>query len=180
MIFNSAGHNPKGIKIDPGASAFGRNEADLTVMQRDAVNKVLAQRNIKYISDKDDETLADYLKRIQTGDGSVVLEYHFDAFNGVASGTTALVGNDADRLDRAFAKELVDVTATILGIPNRGVKSEAESHRSRLGLMREQGIVSLIEICFIDNQSDMSKWLVNYEKLAIAYADILVKYENLI
>jgi len=180
MIFNSAGHHTKGIKPDPGASAFGRKEADLAIIQRDAVNKVLAQRNIRYISDKDDETLGDYLRRIQTGNGSVVLEYHFDAFNGVASGATALVGNDADRLDRAFAKELVDATSTILGIPNRGVKSEAESHRGRLGLMREQGIVSLIEICFIDNKNDIDKWLAKYNDLAIAYADILVKYEKMI
>lgn len=180
MIFNSAGHTPRGIKKDPGASGFGHNEADLTVMQRDAVNAELTKRNIKYISDKDDETLGEYLRRIQTGGGSVVLEYHFDAFNGVASGTTALIGNDADRLDKAFAVELVNATSTILGIPNRGVKTEAQSHRGRLGLMREQGIVSLIEVCFIDNKSDLDKWFAKYKDLAVAYADILIKYENLI
>jgi N-acetylmuramoyl-L-alanine amidase len=180
MIFNSAGHNPKGIKVDPGASGFGYNEAHLACMQRDAVNAELDKKNVKYISDKDDETLADYLKRIQTGEGSVVLEYHFDAFNGKASGATALVGSDADRLDKMFAKELVDTTSTILGIPNRGVKSESESHRGRLGLMREQGTVSLIELCFIDNKADLDKWFANYGKLAKAYADILIKYENLV
>lgn len=180
MIFPSAGHAPYSIKKDFGAEGCGYKEAILTIEMRNLVIKELDAKGIKYITDKDTETLGEYLQRIETGSGSVVCEWHFDAYNGTASGATSLVGDDSDRLDKAFAKELVDITASILGIPNRGVKAESESHRGKLGLMREQGIVSLLEICFIDNSNDMQKYQANKTQLAKAYSDLLIKYENLV
>lgn len=180
MIFVSAGHAPYSVKRDFGAEGCNYKEALLTIEMRNLVTANLDSLNHKYIKDLDTETLSEYLTRIQTGNGSVVCEFHFDAYNGVASGATALVGDDADRLDKAFAKELVDITASILNIPNRGVKSEAESHRGRLGLMREQGIVSLLEICFVDNCGDMQKYQAKKTELAQAYAKILAKYEDML
>jgi N-acetylmuramoyl-L-alanine amidase len=173
MIFISAGHHLK----DSGAVANGRQENKEAIIFRDMVCQHLSNRSVKFIIDDDKETLPEYLKRINTGSGSVVLEFHFDAFNGKATGTTALIGNDADRLDKAFAKELVDTTAITLGVANRGVKSEAQSNRGRLGLMREQGTVCLLELCFIDNKSDMANYDNNKVLLAQKIADILIKYE---
>ena len=179
--FISAGHNPKGIKRDPGAVANGYTEAELAVEFRNLVVAELLKRKVKVITDKDDERLGDYLKRIQTGSGSVVLEFHFDAAtSSTATGTTSLFGKDADRLDKAFAKELVDTTSQVLAIKNRGAKSEAESHRGSLGLMREQGIVSLLELCFISNLEDLKKYQNNKELLAIHIADIVERYEKMI
>lgn len=180
-VFISAGHNPKGIKVDPGAVGNGYHEADLTVEFRNLVVSELAKRKIIAITDKDDERLGDYLTRIKTGNGSVVLEFHFDAaVSTTATGTTSIYGTDADRLDKAFAKEIVDATSTILGIKNRGAKSEADSHRGRLGLMREQGIVSLLEICFISNISDLNKYNANKNVLAVKIAEIVERYEKMI
>ena len=179
--FISAGHNPQGIKVDPGACAHGLKEADLAVEFRNLVVSELKKRKVKVITDRDDERLGDYLKRIQTGSGSVVLEFHFDAAaSDKATGTTSLVGDDADRLDKAFAKELVEATSSILGIKNRGVLFEKDSHRGRLGLMREQGIVALLELCFITNIEDLVKYDLGKEKLAIKIAAIVEKYENMI
>jgi N-acetylmuramoyl-L-alanine amidase len=87
---------------------------------------------------------------------------------------------DADRLDNAFAKELVEATAFRLGIKNRGVINEAQSHRGRLGLMREKGIVCLLELCFISNKSDIEAYQENKEALAKDIADLVIKYENLV
>lgn len=175
MIFISAGHHLG----DSGAIANGRQENLLAIEFRDLVCAQLTKRGVKFIKDNDTETLPEYLKRIETGSGSVVLEFHFDAFNGKASGTTSLVGNDADRLDKAFAKDLADTVSSVCLITNRGVKSEAQSNRGRLGLMREQGIVCLLELCFIDNTNDMA----NYDKyktyLADKIANIIIKYESL-
>lgn len=180
-VFISAGHNPKGIKVDPGAVGNGYHEADLTVEFRNLVVSELAKRKIIAITDKDDERLGDYLTRIKTGNGSVVLEFHFDAaVSTTATGTTSIYGADADRLDKAFAKEIVDATSTILGIKNRGAKSEADSHRGRLGLMREQGIVSLLELCFISNKEDLQKYQANKRTLAFKIAEIVERYETLI
>lgn len=180
MIFNSAGHSPYATNKDFGAEGCGYKEGLLTIEFRNLINKMLSGKGVKYISDLDSETLSEYLKRIETGNASVVVEHHFNASDGKATGIEVIVGSDADRLDIAFAKELCDTGASILGVKNRGVKSEAESHRGRLGLMREQGIVALTEICFIDNIEDMKKYQSKKEELAKAWTEIIIKYENLI
>jgi len=180
-IFISAGHNPKGIKVDPGAIGNGFHEADLAVEFRNLVVGELNKKNINVITDNDDERLGDYLKRTQTGNGSVVVEYHFDAaVSSTATGSTSLIGNDADRLDKAFAQELVDSTAKYLEIKNRGVKTEDDSHRGSLGLMRETGTVALVELCFISNSSDLKAYQMNKLELSKKHAEIIIHYENLI
>lgn len=184
MIFISAGHNSqsKTIKTDPGAvNSDGVKEGDLTIEFRNLVKHELDLLGAKYISDTEEENLGMYLKRIQTGNASVVVEYHFDAAsNKEATGTTSIVEREADRLDKAFAKELVDSTANILGIRNRGIISEAESHRGSLGLMREEGVICLVELGFITNKDDLQRYHIKKKELAKAHAFIIVKYELLI
>lgn len=179
-IFISAGHNPHGIKRDVGAVANGYHEADLNVEIRNlVVSELKKYPSQKIITDKDSERLGDYLRRIKTGSGSVVLEFHFDAASPSATGTTALVGNDADRLDKAFASELANATSKVLGVKNRGVKSERDTHRGRLGLMREHGTVALLEVCFITNKTDLKRYQAKKHQLAKSLAKIIYKYENL-
>ena len=180
-VFASAGHNTQGIKKDPGAVANGYTEAELNVAFRDLFIKECKALGMKVIQDLDTETLGQYLARIETGNGSVVVEFHFDAAaNDTASGTTGLIEAEADRLDRAYAKEMTDTTSRITGIPNRGVKTEKESHRGTLALMREEGIICLIELGFITNLQDIKKHLNVREKLAKELAIITKKYEDMI
>lgn len=180
-IFISAGHNPKGIKTDSGAVGQGMRECDLTIEIRDLVVANLKRMKCNVITDYDTETLSEYLKRIKTGKASVVLEFHFDASdNQKAHGTTAIVGKDADRLDMAFATELVNKTAEVLQIKNRGVISEADSHRGSLGLMRKEGIVALLEIGFISNVTDILMYKKYKDVLAFRIAEIVECYEKLV
>jgi N-acetylmuramoyl-L-alanine amidase len=175
--FISAGHHLR----DSGAVGSGTQENREAILFRDSVVKWAKLYGTEVIQDNDNETLGQYLKRIQTGSGSVVIEFHFDAStNASATGTTALVGTDADRLDKAFAKELVDRTADMLGIRNRGVITEAESHRGKLALMREQGIVCLLELCFISNPNDMKAYNLNKENLSRELARIIKRYDDII
>lgn len=181
MIFLSAGHNPKGIIQDPGAIGNGYHEADLAIEFRNLVAECLKARGVKFTTDNDDERLGAYLKRIKTGNASVVVEYHFDAASSpLATGTTSLVGNDADRLDKAFALELANSTSKVLGIKNRGVITEADSHRGSLGLMRESGTVALVELAFISNKNDLNAYFIGKELLAKVHAEIIERYEKLI
>lgn len=176
MIFISSGHHNK----DSGAVGCGFKEADLTKIMRDLVIKELDFQNIKYIKDSDDETLSQYLNRIKTGDGSVVLEFHFNASdNKTATGVETLVADNPSKDSYNFAKELNDVTVKITGLRDRGVKTEGQSHRGKLGIMREQGIVALMELAFISNCNDVKVWSEKKEELAKEYAKILLKYENL-
>lgn len=175
--FISAGHHLR----DSGAVGSGTQENLEAIKFRDIVVNYCKSFGLQVITDNDNETLAQYLTRIKTGIGSVVVEFHFDAAaNNTATGTTCIVGTDADRLDRSFAKELVDTTARVLGIRNRGIITEAQSHRGRLGLMREQGIVALLELCFISNPSDMAAYNANQYTLGAEIAKIIKKYDDII
>lgn len=181
MIFISAGHNSKSktIKADPGAVGNGYKEGDLTIDFRDRVIKELNILGYKYIKDSDEENLAMYLGRIKPGSGSVVIEYHFDAAaSNTATGTTGLVRANPTKNDNDFAKELTESTAKILGIRNRGIIDETKSHRGRLGLMRKEGILCLLELAFISNENDVDSYLNNRDALAKEHAKIIAKYED--
>jgi N-acetylmuramoyl-L-alanine amidase len=184
MIFVSAGHNSKSVTIkrDPGAVGVdGLKEGDLTIEFRDLVCAELDKLGAKYIKDSDEESLAMYLKRVRTGSGSVVVEYHFDwGSSPAASGTTGLVEEEADRNDRDMADELTRAVARVLGVRNRGVVPETESHRGRLGLMREDGTICLVELCFISNRSDVQAYQAHKAELAREHARIIKAWEDAI
>ncbi|MGQ0738638.1 MAG: N-acetylmuramoyl-L-alanine amidase [Bacteroidota bacterium] len=182
MKYLSAGHcNVAGSNYDPGAVYNNRKEADETVRVRDRVIQLIKERGYSdIIQDLNTENRNQYFNRIKTGDGSTVVEFHFNAGGPTATGTEVLIEVDADRLDRAFAKELVDATAMGLGIRNRGVKSEADTPHKRLGLMKETGIVALIEVCFISNKDDMAAYDLAFETLCRYYADIIIKFDAII
>jgi N-acetylmuramoyl-L-alanine amidase len=185
MKFVSAGHcNVQGPNYDPGAIGVnGRKEADETVWMRDTVcDRILKKGYSDLVRDMNAESRQQYFQRIQTGTGSTVCEFHFNAFNGKATGVEVLVQRDADKMDLACAKELAMATAEITRLPLRrgGVISEAESHHGSLQIMREKGIVVLVEICFIDNPKDMEAYDLVKNQLAEVYANILIKYDLLV
>ena len=182
-IFISAGHHSKALTSpDTGAIGVdGLKEGDVTIEFRDLVCAELDRMGIKYIKDRDlDETLSQYLKRIETNSKSIVVEYHCNAFNKKATGTEVIIEDEADKNDVAFATELVDMQAKYLRIPNRGVKKEKESARGKLGLMREEGLVVLPELIFIDNPVDVQAYNQNKKYLATAHVMIIKKYSELI
>lgn len=183
MLFLSAGH----YKKDPGAVANGAQENNLTIELRNLI-VIELQKLGKVIGkdfkiDNDDWDLKTYLANIQTGDGSVVFEVHFDAASTSATGTTMIIParewTKEFLIEQQFGKEIVDVCATVLGIKNRGVIDETESHRGKLGLMREKGINGLLEVCFISNSNDLKAFNQYKQVLASKIAPILIKYDSL-
>lgn len=192
MIFSSAGHcNARNHpNRDSGAVGVGgRWEADETVKVRDRVNAILRSRGYSVIEDGPTESLRQYLARIKPGPASVVVEFHFDASaNPKASGCSVLVGDDSSKNSQNMARELGQAISTSLGIRLRdggdgdGILFEKESHRGRLGLMREAGTVALVEVCFISNPDDMAAYddLSKFEAMCQGVANVIGKYEDLI
>lgn len=175
-IYLSAGH----WLGDSGAVGVnGRQENEETIKLRDLVRSHI-KPEYRVITDKDTENLYEYLRRIGPGNASVVLELHFDSYNGKASGSTCLVMDGASDNSRSFASDLSQATAQTLGIDNRGCKSESDSARGRLGLVHKSGITALLEVCFIDNPDDMKKYDQNVEVLAVRIANLLMVYDDLI
>src|SRR5690606_31520339 len=143
-----------------------RQENKEVIAFRDLVNEELKRKGKTVVQDDDRETLGQYHGRINPTDKDVVVEPHFNAFNDKAKGVEVLVADDANERSKAMAKEIADGFARIMGIANRGVKKESQSARGRLALMRKKGAVALIEICFIDNASDMKAYDANRVNLA--------------
>ena len=114
--------------------------------------------------------------------GSVLVDHHFNASsNPNATGTEVIVSNNANANSKALAKELAEGTACILGIANRGVKTEAQTARGRIGILNlNAGIACLVEIAFLSNPNDMVKYELKKDELARFYADTYIKYDNLI
>lgn len=176
VVYPSAGHN----NSDPGAIAGGLKEADLTKELRNLISAQLNVKGHKHVMDNDTETNSQYQARIKPGSGSVLVDHHFNAAaNSSATGTEVLVASDASTLSRAMATELAAGTAKILGVPNRGVKSETQSPRGRLGILHTAaGIACLVEVCFISNPADLAKYKAKKNELAKFYAEIYIKYDN--
>lgn len=175
MIYLSAGHHLK----DPGAVSGPYQESKLTMELRDLIIPHL--KGQKVVTDNDTETLGQYLARIEPGSGSVALEIHFNASaNPASTGVEVLVADGANLPSKAFAADLCSVTATTLGIRNRGVINETKSARGRLGFLHEPaGVIALIEIGFITSSVDMVAYNSKKNDLAKAIAGLLVKYEGM-
>lgn len=176
IVFPSAGHHDK----DPGAVYNGIKEADKTKELRNLISKHLGTH--KHITDYDCETNRQYQNRIKPDNGSVIFDIHFNAStNALVSGTEMIVGNNASKHSIEMASELVSGTSKILGIPSRGVKTETQTARGKIGILNlGAGIAVLAEVCFLSNTSDMIKYEANKEALAKFYASVLKKYDDLI
>ena len=174
MIFISAGHHLK----DPGAVSGSYIERDLAIELRNLVVANLKKLNAPYITDNDSETLGQYLARIKPGNGSVVLELHWNAaMSLVASGTEVLIADSHNQISKDLANEFASGISNILQIKNRGVKTERESARGRLAFVREAGATCLIEMCFISNKTDMANYQKSKYLIATFIAKTLIKYE---
>ena len=173
-VFVLAGHS----NDDSGAVGVGgRQENRETVKLRDAIVRHLPFGHPNIV-DRDYEDLRAVLRRIQTGSGSVVLDIHFNAStNTTATGVEVFVGDDAQANDLLLAHDVLNATVKHLGVKNRGVKTESESARKRLGVMREHGAVCLLEVCFITNESDMATYDAVYDNIAKDLAAVLVKHD---
>lgn len=180
VTFPSAGHHLK----DAGATYNGRQENLETIKFRDWLVKELKSLSIKVITDQDYEINRDYQNRIKPGDGSVVLDIHFNAGEKTATGTECLISNKdyakSNSLSKRMADEICHTTASILGIKNRGTKPESTTRHGKLGILHQgAGVAVLWEVCFISNKDDMAKYDANIGTLAKEIAKICKKYDDL-
>lgn len=179
MIFNSAGHHLK----DSGAVATHRGvvykENEMAIMFRNGSSSHIRSKGYKVIEDDDKETLSQYLARIQPGSGSVTCEHHMNSFSSnTATGIEVVIGDNASKETVKLAGLLAVGIHRITGIPLRnkgtGVIKESQTPRGRLGLMREGGIVVLIEYGFISNPKDVAALMNNKDAIFKFVGDTLI------
>lgn len=167
-VFLAAGHWNK----DSGAIGHGGvKESDLTKELRDMIFGHLP------FAWRDDDGMSlslvvrEIKKRSQPGD--IICDLHFNAYNGKATGVEVIVPAVPSMAEMGLAENITESISSTLRIVNRGVKTEKESHRGRLAMMRPEGINILVEVCFIDNPSDLESYQKKKEEVAKVIASNL-------
>ena len=175
-IFISAGHSNQPNK-DCGAVGNGFVEGVLAAELRTLIAAKLQNiYGIIPVMDDDSNVLLDTIRKFRnmTAPDSIVIDIHFNASaNAEATGTEVLIPGAPSDTEKKLASYIAFVTAEIIGIKNRGVKSELESHHGRLGWMRLTGENILIEVCFITNAKDMKHYNDYKNTLAAKYAEVI-------
>jgi N-acetylmuramoyl-L-alanine amidase len=176
LVFLSAGHsNGQGISNDRGAKVRGFDiwEGDLAILLRDKIAYNLISEGISVTEDRDTDALAQtftFFKNL-VNTNSINVDIHFNAAaSSVATGTECFIKSIDPRFGWQIqvANRFCSAVASVLNIPNRGVKGERQSARGRLGWMNLTGHNFLIEICFLSNSYDVSKFFACIDDVADA------------
>lgn len=187
-IYITAGHT---IVNGKGTGAFGVNGFDEAVEARRFVNDVIKKFHqipgfdkTRVITDDDSWSLGaviNWLSKKVTKE-CISIEFHFNAFhNPTATGAEVLVANNHTLKEASLALALSLLISETLGIKNRGMKTEAQSGRKKLGILSggaSSAINLLVEICFISNQTDINRYRSNYWNLVEKTAALLNKNLN--
>jgi N-acetylmuramoyl-L-alanine amidase len=177
-IFLSAGHGG----ADPGAVANGYIERDLAIELRLLVaNELKSRYSINAKLDPNQNKLIETLKwlagKFLTKD--ILFDIHWNAGGG--TGIEVIVPEVSSNFERTLAQTLADRISAITGWKKRGggVKPESSTARKRLGWMRPNAENILIEVCFIDNKTDMALYESNKVTIAKTIAQILSNFSKL-
>lgn len=166
---SNGGHSAK----SPGASSGGYKEHEQTRLLNKAFIKAMKARGYKVTDTTSDArnkatVLMEQVNAVNAvGGGSKHLAISFHLNAGGGTGSEALHWNDDTK---GIAANLSSAIAKTLGIKDRGPKQ-----RKDLFFLRRTDVPALIlEVCFIDNPSDMKKLEAKRQLVAEAIADVLI------
>lgn len=151
---------------DPGATAAdGTAEAALTSDLADRVASVLRnQYGLQVYVNKDGWYKTRQAEAYALDCGALV-SIHFNAFNGSASGTESYIHsyNNAYTSD-ILQSRIHDDLVNAMGLSDRGKK------RQELAVLGGNLPATLLEICYIDNRSDLNAYYAKRDAVASAIA----------
>lgn len=169
----TAGHGGS----DPGAVNGNVTEAEVATDMRNMIKLYLERKGVKVRTDgkgSENQSLTNAIKLISGS--KIAIELHCNAFSKPnAGGVEAL----AQPKDRITCQKLCKAVSRVMGIPIRGseggFKSEGSGQHSRLGYVRNGGII--LELFFISNPVELQtyqarKWLVARELADVIAAHI--------
>ncbi|MEO9347534.1 N-acetylmuramoyl-L-alanine amidase [Acinetobacter radioresistens] len=169
----TAGHS----NVDPGAVSGKFKEAELVTNFRNAVAYYLKSSGISIKTDGVGTTnnpLASAIKLIKGS--SVAVEFHLNA-----AGSSQANGIETIALpkDKKLAQDLSKAIAAALGSRLRGNEGwidQSQSARGKLGFISNGGLI--VELGFISNEDEISRFNARYWLAAKAVADVLIDYEK--
>lgn len=163
-LFLIAGHHNNDSGAVSNHSVLGKiKEAELTKDLRELMFISLKNFNpqMDIWLDDDNWTLPQVINWVNQNikEGDMMIDIHFNAFsNPNANGTETLVRNGSSQSIINRAGRFSKVMADTLQVTNRGVKTEAQSGRSRIGILHGIGDRFLWEIKFLSNDRDVNQY----------------------
>ena len=172
IIINSGHH-----KADSGATHKDIIERDECYKVRDALVPILQARGYTVYDVPDDLDLAKSIRWANNVaprlDSGLAIDIHFNSLSNTSVGGTEAFYGTSETSEK-IAAALSSGISKALGTRNRGAKPDTQSAVGSLGWIRKTTMwASLVEICFITNDSDMEliKAENGYIKAATGIAD---------
>lgn len=165
--FGAVAKHPKLVEV---------RESIKNINYRDLLRRELSFLGVKTTVDNDRQGLAEVIRNLRTlaKPQDLIIDIHFNAAaNQAATGTEVFVKDGFKPEEMKLATELVKSASDILRLRNRGVKTESQSVRGRLGIMRVPCNVVLLELGFITNPQDVDNYVMWRKILAAKHADII-------
>lgn len=173
----TAGH--QGRKT--GASSVYGDEGTLTIELRNLIRGRMTEGEVIVDNDKDTLTnVVKYVNRMCSTPTDICVDIHFNAAGETATGAEVVIADKCSAETQQIARELVDETARVLDITNRGVKRESQTPHKKLAMCRNINCRSMVlEVCFVSNKCDMCKYNSHKDELAEAIAVTLTRWMNI-
>lgn len=159
-IFISVGHGGK----DCGAVGNDLRESDMTLKLSKVIGELLGINGFDYMLSRTsdiDNVQATKIEQIKKYKPDLMLDIHFNAFNGKASGVETYYQNKSEN-SKNIAAKISAAVAEYLSLLNRGAKNRVlpPDGRDYFGMLRNCPYTAvLLETCFIDNATDMKGFL---------------------
>jgi N-acetylmuramoyl-L-alanine amidase len=177
-IYLEAGHHLSDSGAVTQTPEGQLTEASLTIALRNAIalnlNELagIQRKAVLVEADSDTMNLAQTIAHAgkQTKAGDIVCSIHFNAGPPGASGTETFIAYPSTEAERLLAQRLQKAMCNLLQLPNRGVKTELQSARRRLGILHHPAHNVLIEVCFITNPTDLAAYLQKQDLVAESFA----------
>lgn len=174
-VFLNPGHAPNG-NPDPGACGCGLRECDIAKSIADLVEGYLSAAGVEVVGSLQSDSLHEVVSASNRADAEVFISIHCNACNGSANGTEVwhFYGSGAgETLAQCIQNQIVDALGTV----DRGVKGAKPGVNGLYVLSNTDAVAILVELAFIDNESDAALLRERQDEFARAIARGVTDYE---
>lgn len=169
-VYLNAGHDRL---LDSGAvnQSLDLRECDAAYELACLVRHYLEENGIAVLFGQKDN-LYSICEEANGEDCDIFISLHFNAFNSRASGTETLISGSTGSLMLGHC--IQSNLKAVLNLPNRGLKE-----RPGLFVLRSTMMPAvLVEVCFLDNDSDWRRYAAHKDEAARAIATGIMQYPH--
>ena len=173
-VFLNPGHAPNG-NPDPGACGYGLRECDVAKNVTDLVAGYLAAAGVEVVGSLQSDSLHEVVTASNRADADVFISIHCNACNGSANGTEVwhyYGSGEGEKLADCIQNQIVDALGTV----DRGVKGAKPGVNGLYVLNNTDAVAVLVELAFIDNESDATLLRERQDEFARAIARGVTDY----